>query len=406
MEHQVALEGLRDAHAWLARGARRRATRRAGARRSGRARPVGHDRAVGARGAAQRAAGDRRLLGAVVPAVPPGVADRRDDRGDAHVVVQGREGEHRRRAEARAGVRRAEHPDDRPVPQRPARARVARRSSRVPRSKPSSGCSSSPDPDGVARLVRARDLGARRFDGFGDVAMVAAIASAIDDAGGLQLVAHRRVAQRVADRGEARVERVAELAQRVVHLLAVVGARTPRWRRTGPSSAARARAKRSPTSSHFSLASAMSALLMLSATVIRGPGRGRRRSTPIAAAASVPRSRHPSKRRSARSAATDEQQAARGLRVGQEELLGLGEIAEVDVVGHERVVPLGSARDHARRDQVADAVDHRHRRPRRRPRRRPMPTHSSRRCPSRPNPVTSVAACTPTATRRVARARR
>ena len=66
--------------------------------------------------------GDRRLLGAVVRAVPAGVADRRDDRRDARGLLQGREGQHRRRTEARAGVRRAEHPDDRPVPQRPPRA--------------------------------------------------------------------------------------------------------------------------------------------------------------------------------------------------------------------------------------------------------------------------------------------
>ena len=70
---------------------------------------------------------------------------------------------------------------------------------------------------------------------------------------------------------------------------------------------------------------------------------------------------------------------------------------------HERVVALRAARDHARGEQVADAVDHRDRAgsisaP------TPEPTHSSRRWPSRPKPVTSVAACTPTSTRGVARA--
>ena len=43
-------------------------------------------------------AGDRRLLGAVVRTVPAGVADRRDDRRDAPGLLQGREGQHRRRA--------------------------------------------------------------------------------------------------------------------------------------------------------------------------------------------------------------------------------------------------------------------------------------------------------------------
>ena len=42
-------------------------------------------------------------------------------------LVQGRQGEHRRRAAHRRGVRRAEHPDDRPVPQRPHGARGRRR---------------------------------------------------------------------------------------------------------------------------------------------------------------------------------------------------------------------------------------------------------------------------------------
>ena len=48
----------------------------------------------------ERAAGDRRLLGAVVRAVPAGVADRRDDRRDAQGRLQGREGQHRRRADS------------------------------------------------------------------------------------------------------------------------------------------------------------------------------------------------------------------------------------------------------------------------------------------------------------------
>ena len=63
---------------WLDAGVRGRAARRAGSRRSGRAGAVGHDRAVGGRSAAERAPGDRRFLGAVVRALPAGVADRRD----------------------------------------------------------------------------------------------------------------------------------------------------------------------------------------------------------------------------------------------------------------------------------------------------------------------------------------
>ena len=55
-----------------------------------------------------------------------------------------------------------------------------------------------------------------------------------------------------------------------------------------------------------------------------------------------------------------EQQPAGRLGVGEEQLLGLGERAPVDVVGHERVVALRAAGDHARREQVAHAVDHRH----------------------------------------------
>ena len=165
MAHQVALESLQDAREWLALVVRRRAPRRAGARRSDRARAVGHDRALGRRGAAERAAGDRRLLGAVVRAVPAGVADRRDDRRDAEGLLQGREGQHRRGAAARAGVRRAEHPDDRARAQRPPRARGRWARSPAPSSKPSSGCSSSRNPirTGVteARMVAT----SRRFEG-------------------------------------------------------------------------------------------------------------------------------------------------------------------------------------------------------------------------------------------------
>ena len=57
----------------------------------------------------------------------PGVADRRDRSRRCARALQGREGQHRRRADARAGVRRAEHPDDRAVPQRSPRAAVGRR---------------------------------------------------------------------------------------------------------------------------------------------------------------------------------------------------------------------------------------------------------------------------------------
>ena len=54
-----------------------------------------------------------------------------------------------------------------------------------------------------------------------------------------------------------------------------------------------------------------------------------------------------------------QQESARGLRVGQEELLGDGEIAEVDVVGDEGMVALRPARDHSGADQLPHAVDHR-----------------------------------------------
>ena len=46
--------------------------------------------------------------------------------------LQGREGQHRRGARARAGVRGAEHPAHRAVPERPARAVVARRQAPAP----------------------------------------------------------------------------------------------------------------------------------------------------------------------------------------------------------------------------------------------------------------------------------
>ena len=74
------------------------------------------------------AAGDRRLLGAVVRTVPPGrVRSSSRSRRCATGRLQGREGQHRRRARARAGVRGAEHPADRAVPERPAGASVTRR---------------------------------------------------------------------------------------------------------------------------------------------------------------------------------------------------------------------------------------------------------------------------------------
>ena len=85
MEHQVALESLRDA----ADVARRWCSRASGPTKpcprirsssSRRSRPRSGKREV----LQERAAGDRRLLGAVVRAVPAGVADRRDDRRDAH----------------------------------------------------------------------------------------------------------------------------------------------------------------------------------------------------------------------------------------------------------------------------------------------------------------------------------
>ena len=56
-----------------------------------------------------------------------------------------------------------------------------------------------------------------------------------------------------------------------------------------------------------------------------------------------------------------EQQAAGRLRVGEQQLLGLGERAPVDELGHERVVPLRATGDDARREQVAHTVDHRYR---------------------------------------------
>ena len=145
MGHQVALESIQARPGVARRGARGRAAR---ASRCPTTRPRARCKAVTTATFPTEVlqsptAGDRRLLGAVVRAVPPGRSDRRADRGDARGRLQGREGEHRRGARARAAVRGAEHPADRAVPERPARARRRSAPSPGPSSKPSSGCSSS-----------------------------------------------------------------------------------------------------------------------------------------------------------------------------------------------------------------------------------------------------------------------
>ena len=63
-------------------------------------------------------------------------------------------------------------------------------------------------------------------------------------------------------------------------------------------------------------------------------------------------------------------------------------------LAHERVVALRPTGDHAAAPGARDAVDDRHRAACDISGRRPTPTHNSRRWPSSPKPVTSVAACT------------
>src|SRR6478609_7510506 len=62
------------------------------------------------------------------------------------------------------------------------------------------------------------------LDRFGHVAQRCRDCVGDRRTGALHLVAHLGIAQGLADRGEARVERVGELTQRVVHLLALVDA--------------------------------------------------------------------------------------------------------------------------------------------------------------------------------------
>ena len=101
--------------------------------------------------------GDRRLLGALVRPVPPGRPDRRADRGDAPGRLQGRQGQHRRGAAARAASTTCRA--SRSSACSATVASSARRSGPSPArsSKPSSECSSSPDPQtvpGVPSRVR------------------------------------------------------------------------------------------------------------------------------------------------------------------------------------------------------------------------------------------------------------
>ena len=100
-----------------------------------------------------------------------------------------------------------------------------------------------------------------------------------------------------------------------------------------------------------------------------------------------------------------EEQAARRLRVGEEQLLGSGEVAPVDV-RRRRTRGCAACRrrpcPRATSSRTPSITGTGRGRPRRR---RPTPRSISRRCPSRPKPVTSVAAWTPHRERRVARAR-
>ena len=148
MGHEVALESVQQAQGWLD-------AVRAGERPS---EPLPEPPPEGLVKAVTTATFPTEVLGADVPvivdfwapvvrAVPPGRADRRADRGDAPGLLQGREGQHRRGAVAGAGVRRAEHPAHRPVPERPPRARRRSGPSPARSSRPSWGCSSSPDRD-------------------------------------------------------------------------------------------------------------------------------------------------------------------------------------------------------------------------------------------------------------------
>ena len=109
----------------------------------------------------------------------------------------------------------------------------------------------------------------------------------------------------------------------------------------------------------------------------------------------MPRARQRGDEVVGRSGRNGEQQAARRLRVAQQELLGLGQLAEVDLGCDERMVArvppaTMSAAISSRTPSMTGTASAATTAP------TPDPTHSSRRCPSSPNPVTSVAACTPT----------
>ena len=83
MEHQVAMESLQDATAWLKMVVAGERPDEAVPEDPIELVPSVTTAPFRGRGAEERRAGHRRLLGAVVRAVQAGVADRRDDRRDA-----------------------------------------------------------------------------------------------------------------------------------------------------------------------------------------------------------------------------------------------------------------------------------------------------------------------------------
>ena len=203
--------------------------------------------------------GDRRLLGAVVRAVPPGVADRRADRGDAPGLLQGREGQHRRRAASSRRRSRSSRSRSSACSATAASSAPPSAPSPARSSKPSSGCSSSPDRVSATSGRYSYETRQSRSDDA-------------DRAGRCRRCGDRR-------RAAARVP-CARAARR----------------------------------------------------------RGRR-----PRAGSTARSRPPDVCASARSSCSDSGSAPQSTRLA-----------------HERVVALRAARDHPGREQVADAVDHRH----------------------------------------------
>ena len=127
MGHSVAVESLQEAKGWLDAVVAGEKPERAASGGSARAaRAFDHHRAVRGRGDDERHSRHRRLLGAVVRTVSSGVTSHRADGDDAPRFVQVRQGEHRRRAAARASIRRAVDPVDRALPQRPHGAQVPR----------------------------------------------------------------------------------------------------------------------------------------------------------------------------------------------------------------------------------------------------------------------------------------